>query len=346
MKQRIIIVDLIAPIGHINWLNKLFSILENNFEIIFISYKSFCNNIHVENKISLDDNLLRSKLVLKNKTKLKDKLQRTKSKIINLFKSYKSISKVKKIIREYDKDIPVYIVGFENISYAIFGFKKRKILLHLHNNLSLSSISLFFFKLITVNNSFIVYEKYIKTGLKKNNNLIYVLNHTLNFQAEDKSLSNDDYIFITSKVHDIKFIEPIIRFAKTKNLKVIFRSELEIKNTGLLISKMYFENYKELLMNSSYVVIIAPYNYRVGGVFYEAMLYNKKIISLGPHGRFIREMNKIYPNTFIQFLKNPNHRTDLNKKNDDYSKFILKHNDLAILNQFQEIIDKQKKLYL
>lgn len=342
MKQRIIIIDLIAPIGHINWLNKLLSILEKNFEIIFISYKSFCNNIVAEKKICLDDNLLRTKLVLKNKLTLKNKLQRAKSRVVNLIKSYKSISKVKKIIREYDKDIPVYIVGFENISYAIFGFKKRKTLLQLHNNLSLSCISLFFLKLITVNNSFIVFEKYIKGGLKKINNPLYVLNHTLNFQEEDKSLTNDNYIFITSKVQDIKFIEPIIRFAKTKNLKVIFRSDLEFKNTRFLSSKQHFEDYKELLMNSSYVVIIAPYNYRVSGVFYEAMLYNKKIILLGPQQRFISEMKKMYPNTFIQFKKNPNLHVDLNKKNDDYSKFILKHSDSSILNQFQEIIDKHK----
>ena len=37
-------------------------------------------------------------------------------------------------------------------------------------------------------------------------------------------------------------------------------------------------------MNSNFVAIISPYNYRVAGVFYEAMLFNKKIILLGSEG--------------------------------------------------------------
>lgn len=325
MKQKIIIVDLIGPTGHVNWLNKLLSIIKNDFDILFISYKSYCKFLDVENKITLNDKLLRSK-----------------SRLVNLIKSFKVLSKVKKIIRGYDKDIPVYVVGFENISYALFGFKRRKTLLHLHNNLSKSNLSLFFLKLITINNSFVVYEDFIKLGLKDYNNPTFVLNHTLNFFSEDKRDSNNNYIFISSKVDDLNFIEPIIKFAKNRNLKVIFRSDLEINNTEFLISKPFFDNYRELLMNSKYVVIISPYDYRVGGVFYEAMLYNKKIISLGTEGIFINEMKKIYPNTFVHIHKNLHNNLDLDKKNDDYSKFLAKHNDLAIINQFQEIINKIK----
>jgi hypothetical protein len=325
MKQKIIIVDLIGPIGHVNWLNKLFSIIKNDFDILFISYKSYSKFLDVENKITLNDKLLRSK-----------------SRVGNFIKLFKVLSKVKKIIRDYDKDIPVYVVGFENISYALFGFKRRKTFLHLHNNLSKSNLSLFFLKLITTNNSFVVYENFIKLGLKDYNNSTFVLNHTLNFFSEDKSVSNNNYIFISSKVDDLNFIEPIIRFAKNRNLKVIFRSDLEINNTEFLISKPFFDNYRELLMNSKYVVIISPYNYRVGGVFYEAMLYNKKIISLGPEGIFINEMKKIYPNTFVHTHENLHNNLDLDKKNDDYSRFLTKHNDLAIINQFQEIINKIK----
>ena len=44
--------------------------------------------------------------------------------------------------------------------------KEEKALLHLHNNLSKSNLSLFFLRLITKNNSFVVYEKFIKKGLK------------------------------------------------------------------------------------------------------------------------------------------------------------------------------------
>ena len=87
----------------------MFSIIENDFEIIFISYKSFCKYLNVKNKIPLSDKLLR-----------------TKSRFDNLIKLCKVHYKVKKIINDYDKDIPLYIVGFENISYALFGFKRRK----------------------------------------------------------------------------------------------------------------------------------------------------------------------------------------------------------------------------
>ncbi|MDB4179882.1 hypothetical protein N9754_01605 [Flavobacteriaceae bacterium] len=325
MKQKIIIVDLIGPTGHINWLNKLFSIIKNEFDIVFISYKSYCKHLLVENKITLSDKLLP-----------------TNSRVINLIKSFKALSKVKKIVRDYDKDIPVYIVGFENISYAIFGFKRRKTLLHLHNNLSLSNLSLFFLKITTINNSFVVFEKFMKTFLKDFNNSTYVLNHTLNFPPKDKNVSDDDFIFISSKVDDLIFIDPIIKFAEAKRLKIIFRSELKIDNSQTLISMPFFDNYKELLMNSKYVVIISPHDYRVGGVFYEAMLFNKKIILLGSKGLFINEMNKRYPYSFVQIQKNLYINLDVNKKNNDYSNFLLEHNDSAIINQFQEMINKIK----
>jgi hypothetical protein len=325
MKQKIIIVDLIGPTGHINWLNKLFSIIKNEFDIVFISYKSYCKHLLVENKITLSDKLLP-----------------TNSRVINLIKSFKALSKVKKIVRDYDKDIPVYIVGFENISYSIFGFKRRKTLLHLHNNLSLSNLSLFFLKITTINNSFVVFEKFMKTFLKDFNNSTYVLNHTLNFLPKDKNVSDDDFIFISSKVDDLIFIDPIIKFAEAKRLKIIFRSELKIDNSQTLISMPFFDNYKELLMNSKYVVIISPHDYRVGGVFYEAMLFNKKIILLGSKGLFINEMNKRYPYSFVRIQENSYIDLDVNKKNNDYSNFLLEHNDSAIINQFQEMINKIK----
>lgn len=325
MKQKIIIVDLIGTIGHVNWLNKLFSIVEDKFDIIFIGYKSFCKHLNVEHTFLLND-----------------KYSISKNKYHNLINQTKAILQTKNIIKKFDNEIPLYIVGFENISYAIFGFKKRKTLLHLHNNLSLSSLSLFFLKLTTINNSFVVFEKFIKTFLKNFNNSTYVLNHTLNFLPEDKNVSNDDFIFISSKVDDLMFIDPIIKFAEAKRLKIIFRSELKIDNSETLISMPFFDNYKELLMNSKYVVIISPHDYRVGGVFYEAMLFNKKIISFGSKGTFINEMNKIYPNTFVQIQENSHNNLDLNKKNNDYSNFLLKHNDSSIINQFQEMINKIK----
>ena len=325
MKQKIIIVDLIGTIGHANWLNKLFSIIQDRFDIIFIGYKSFCKHLNVEHIFLLND-----------------KYSISKNKYHNLINQTKAISQTKNIIKKLDNEIPLYIVGFENISYAIFGFKKRKTLLHLHNNLSLSSLSLFFLKLTTINNSFVVFEKFMKTFLKNFNNSTYVLNHTLNFLPEDKNVSNDDFIFISSKVDDLMFIDPIIKFAEAKRLKIIFRSELKIDNSETLISMPFFDNYKELLMNSKYVVIISPHDYRVGGVFYEAMLFNKKIISLGSKGIFINEMNKRYPYSFVQLQENSYVDLDVNKKNNDYSNFLLKHNDSSIINQFQEMINKIK----
>ena len=72
------------------------------------------------------------------------------------------------------------------------------------------------------------------------------------------------------------------------------------------------------------------------------MLFNKKIISLGSKGIFINEMNKRYPYSFVQLQENSYVDLDVNKKNNDYSNFLLKHNDSSIINQFQEMINKIK----
>ena len=93
-------------------------------------------------------------------------------------------------------------------------------------------------------------------------------------------------------------------------------------------------------MNSNFVAIISPYNYRVAGVFYEAMLFNKKIILLGSEGVFINEMRKIYPHTFVQIHEKLCDNLDFNKKNDDYLKFLSTHNDSLIKNQFKKMILK------
>ena len=326
MKKKIIVIDLIGPNGHINWLNKLFSLIEKDFEVLFISYKSYSDQLIVENRIVLNDKFLPKR-----------------NRFINLIKSGIVFSKIKKILKEYDSNIPVYIVGFENISYAIFGFKKRKVLLHVHNNLSLSKLSLIFFKHISKNNTFIVYEGFIKMHLESLSNEIYVLNHSLNFKPENKYKSFENYIFIPSKIDDLNLLDTLINFAKTKNLKIIFKSDFEVNNHEILISKPFFKNYIDLLMNCKYVAIISSHNYRVSGVFYEAMSYNKKIKIIGDKGIFIKEMMKIYPNSFENSeIFNKIDIFDNKNKKDDHDRFISNHHDFKIKKQFKKIINEFK----
>ena len=85
MKQKIIIVDLIGTIGHANWLNKLFSIVEDRFDIIFIGYKSFCKNLNVEHVFLLND-----------------KYSISKNKYHNFINQTKAISQTKNIIKKLD----------------------------------------------------------------------------------------------------------------------------------------------------------------------------------------------------------------------------------------------------
>jgi hypothetical protein len=99
MKQKIIIVDLIGTIGHANWLNKLFSIIQDKFDITFIGYKSFCKHLNVEHTFLINE-----------------KYSISKNKYHNLINQIKAISQTKKIIEKFDNEIPLYIVGFENIS--------------------------------------------------------------------------------------------------------------------------------------------------------------------------------------------------------------------------------------
>jgi hypothetical protein len=319
MKKKIIIIDLIGTVGHINWLKKLFFIIENDLDIIFISYESHCKKTSLKSIIPISDKYLVSR-----------------NKYVTVLNQFRALRETKKIVKQFNIDIPIYIVGFENISYSIFGFKKRKVFLHMHNNLDRSRISLFFLKLISSNTSFIVYEKYIQSYLKKYKNLTYVLNHTLNFEAEDRNLSFDNYIFISSKIDDLSLIKPLIQFAEVNNLKILLRSQKPINNK-VIISKPFFDNYVDLLMNAKYIVIFSPYNFRVSGVFYEAMLYNKNIISIGSQGVFINTMKKDYPSSFIE-LEDNNIEIDISKKNNDYSIFLNKHKDLIIKDQLLKIM--------
>ena len=67
----------------------------------------------------------------------------------------------------------------------------------------------------------------------------------------------------------------------------------------------------------------------------------KKSFHLALKEYLLMQFEKIYPNTFVHIHKNLHNNLDLDK-NDDYSKFLAKHNELHIINQFQEYKNKNK----
>lgn len=114
--------------------------------------------------------------------------------------------------------------------------------------------------------------------------------------------------FMPSSTIPNELIKPILNsFETTKRHKLFYKSKHEYISE-FVISKPFFDNYEDLIANSEGVLIPQKFNYRLSGVFFDALPGTSYIYM--SDCMFSREMFKIFPKRiiilkdWIDFLKN------------------------------------------
>lgn len=148
----------------------------------------------------------------------------------------------------------------------------------------------------------IVFEDYIKLYLESRflASVIVVRHPCLGDRDPNFSLDPVNpapFIFSPSASTTENWLVPIVQFARSEN------KTMYLKNTGFqpsapgVVRSSFFSNYYNILSQSDVIVLGCDFQYRVSGVFYESLRFNKKIVM--SDSVFSRAVVKMYPNVYI-----------------------------------------------
>ena len=122
---------------------------------------------------------------------------------------------------------------------------------------------------------------------------------------------------------------------------LLAKGSSETRYENVLFSK-YFNNYKELFNKSNYIFIPFKYDYRVSGVFFEAMII-KKIIITNDSSLFMKKMASIYPDcVFIIHNVEEIYKIQINKKKQEnqFKEFYNRHADVSLKKELVKLMKK------
>jgi hypothetical protein len=328
--KKICIVDYLSPSGHRYYVKKMAEILSKRYKVILIASAGMCCDSNVYEYYIIEEKYLK----FKNKYEF----------VYNQIKTHYFVRNIIKLIKGIDC---VLVVGFENIStFITMAMRKNNGYYYLcHNNLDKNGLSGYLLKYIIKKNNIIVLEDYIVKCFSKNRiNKINHVPHVMNYIAEDCFEKNSGYIFAPSvsemtfellKALSVKYNKHI--YIKTKSV-----DDVDICFHGYMHVKEYYEDYIEKIKNAEFVYIDVKHQYRVSGIFYESMLYNKVIYIPDNPSLFLLEMKNKYKNSVFYLSEYP---VLVNKENKaiDYKRFIDEHSNDKVLDDICAVINKKNE---
>ena len=89
----------------------------------------------------------------------------------------------------------------------------------------------------------------------------------------------EPFVFCPSSECDPSFFEKLDQFCAAKGLLLVTKPRPGLKERTGLIVKDRFDNFDDLFLAADYIACGVDYQYRVSGVFYEALGNDKKIIA-------------------------------------------------------------------
>lgn len=329
--KKVLVLDFTIQKGHININKAYIEALKKSFEVKLMTSNSYANKLGFKNDYVIPEELLKAKNRYYYAIHLAQAIRYVKRNVLNKHK--------------FDA---IVILGFENISFAFaWRFIRQKTFAFIHNNLTRKSLSSFCFKFISRRVSFLMLEDYLVKELKpKIKNKLLAVPHPINPKVLNLPVNNtqivEGQIFCPSARSDINEVN---RF-KTKILeqnkyKLILKAEEELI-TEKVIQKPFFDNYFELMLESEYVLIPFEFDLRVSGVFYEAMALNKKVLTTKNSRLFMKEMQKLYPNSvwIVESIEDINRiQIDEQIKNKEHKSFIEYQSNETISECFKSIVN-------
>lgn len=181
----------------------------------------------------------------------------------------------------------VFFLSYDTVSiwFSLLFFRFKNVYVFEHNNidqLKSSIIKRFFYRLLSKKVTSYVFEDYIGAYIKEEycrnfkvyQHPLFIVNSESVFEHRRK------YIFLPSSDVSSKSFYLLCEFAKQYDLDIITKKHpfLSSLNSDFIFQHDYFENYDQVFYSSEFVAVVNDFNYRVSGVFYEAVATSKKII--------------------------------------------------------------------
>ena len=142
--------------------------------------------------------------------------------------------------------------------------------------------------------SFCVFEKYIGDFLRAEYGAdTVVVDH---YQRPIAPTARPDlapaggrpFVFCPTTGSDGGFVKKLVGFCAENDLLLVSKPHPELPDTPMVRVSRHFDNYDDLLLAAAFVAIGSDYQYRVSGVFYEALANEKKMIA--KHSLFMRKV--------------------------------------------------------
>lgn len=286
-----ILVETKCPSGHVFLYREILnSLMVKKHKILLVTSKEFYEKIGITQGICYLD------MGFVNKSSSK-----VGYRVIQAYRLLSVYLYLKKI--DYKR---LVFLSYETISFALASRLFQKSFAISHNNIdeiNTSKIKKIFFKFISKDCVHLVFETYIKNFIKKDfNKRAIKINHPQRkiqvSNRRNKVLGM--YIFCPSSDCCVDFLFRLLKFCETKGILLITKDKHNLPKSQWLHQEAYFKDYDNLFIGAHKIAVGVNFEYRVSGVFYEAIANQKAVIM--NDSVYAREMISLYKNQEIEVL--------------------------------------------
>lgn len=309
--KKILLIEPLSPIGHRDINKVMIKLLNDNFDITYISMNDYINLDEFNNIEFMGVN---------------NKLFIQKGKITTRINYYLVLRDIFKKVKNKKYDL-VLLMSYETITLSMFFlihkktakyFKQIFLLNHLNIDETIQSkVKKWFFNKIPNKAVHLCYEdfitKYVQNELGKKSatikhNLNYYKKENLEHGVESDILNfvnhaNKLIVSPSNNKINMEILEMIISLdkegiLKTNNLQFVIKSNaIKYKSENLLIDNIFFTDYEYNSLIKQAQLVFLPYNvnnysYRVSGVFYDCITFGKPVLC--SEMEFFRDVFKKY----------------------------------------------------
>jgi hypothetical protein len=186
----------------------------------------------------------------------------------------------------------------------LFSLFNRRVFLVEHNTLVPSNnLKLLLFKLISKNCYHIALEAYISKYItevlhRKSLFVKHPIESDNSFLVKDTGTSTVSF-FMPSTTVDLRTADEILSCFKgsPSNRNILYLKGQSSLSSDAIVYELYYQDYQNKVLNSNYVIIPQDFEYRVSGVFYDALPGTAKILM--SDCLFSRHMKLLYDDRVI-----------------------------------------------
>jgi len=351
--MKILLVDILSPKGHKNFNYRTLDILNSICTVDTAFEKGYLDEYDntyskINNRFDIPDKLLPNGLKCKIKFLYK---------LMYRIRFFRAMRWVERLNKEENYDLTIFssvdIIAF---SLAVYRLNKRYVFIdHAIAEINKSEIKKILWRHINKNAEVVVMEKYIQEYLIDTigiNNKTWLIRHPLpqKMNGQIQREYGIKIIFAPSGTNDENFISFLINnHNRIKDFKIIIKSKKKsYESTSLEVysNRISGQEYTNLMNSCDYVLLpYGPeYNYRVSGVFFEAVAYGKK--SIIKTNNTLRYYTTEYPNNVIgfadgeEFINLISENKIINEKIDEkeWSNITTNYSDAKLKKDYTKLI--------